>query len=88
MGDYSRSAIHTMFNSGTVVGVSANVFGTGFHPKFIPSFTWGETGNTYDLEKALISAQTLHSFKSQTFSNHHKGLLEKLFDITNKFRTV
>ena len=41
MGDYSRSAINTSFNTGTIVGVCANVFGGGLMPKFIPIFTWG-----------------------------------------------
>lgn len=51
MGSYSRSAINTSFNTGTIVGNSCNVFGTSFPPKFIDDFTWGD--EIYDLEKAI-----------------------------------
>ena len=55
MGDHSKSAINTMFNTGTVVGVSSNVFGSGFPPKYVPSFSWGGSDNlsTYNIDKAL-----------------------------------
>ena len=59
MGDHSKCGINTMFNTGTVVGVSANVFGAGFPPKHIPSFGWGGAGGfeTYALDKALDTAR-------------------------------
>ena len=88
MGDYSRTAIHTMFNSGTVVGVSSHVYGTGFQPKFIPSFSWGEVHTRYHLEKAIHAAEVLHSFKSVPFSEHHKLLFENLFDRTQKYTSA
>jgi len=54
MGDYSRTAINTSINTGTVIGVSCNVFGNGLPPKYIPSFSWGQEGlERYELEKAL-----------------------------------
>ncbi|HEY8398851.1 MAG TPA: putative sugar nucleotidyl transferase, partial [Flavihumibacter sp.] len=54
MGDYSRSAINTCFNTGTVVGVSSSVFGTGLLPKYIPHFSWGAEGiRKYELNRAL-----------------------------------
>lgn len=55
MGDHSKCGINTMFNTGTVVGVSASVFGAGFPKTFIPSFTWGgcESSTVYELEKTL-----------------------------------
>ena len=55
MGDHSKCGINTMFNTGTVVGVSANIFGAGFPPKHIPSFSWGgaEEMVDFDFEKAL-----------------------------------
>lgn len=40
MGDHSKCGINTMFNTGTVVGVSANIFGSGFPRNFVPSFSW------------------------------------------------
>jgi UDP-N-acetylglucosamine diphosphorylase/glucosamine-1-phosphate N-acetyltransferase len=59
MGDHSKTAIGTLFNTGTVVGVSANVFGAGFGPKHVPSFSWGGAHGLvpYDLEKALAVAR-------------------------------
>ncbi len=61
MGDHAKSAIGTLFNTGTVVGFSANVFGAGFPPKHVPSFTWGsgEGAAPYELEKALAVARTV-----------------------------
>ena len=52
MGDHSRSGINTMFNTGTVVGVSCNVYGPGFPEKYLPSFSWGGTDSitTYELK--------------------------------------
>ena len=54
MGDHSKAGINTMFNTGTVVGLSCNVFGAGFPEKMIPSFTWGgiEKSSKFDLKKA------------------------------------
>ncbi len=59
MGDHSKTAIGTLTNTGTVVGMSANVFGAGFGPKHVPSFSWGGSGGIvpYDLEKALVVAR-------------------------------
>jgi len=59
MGDHSKSGINTMFNTGTVVGVAANVFGGGFPPKHIPGFSWGGANGfeTYDIERALGTAR-------------------------------
>jgi UDP-N-acetylglucosamine diphosphorylase/glucosamine-1-phosphate N-acetyltransferase len=56
MGDFSKAGISTMFNTGTVIGVSANVFGSGFQDKYIQSFTWGgkmEGYENYRFEKAI-----------------------------------
>lgn len=59
MGDHAKSGINTMFNTGTVVGVAANVFGGGFPPKHVPSFAWGgsEGFTVYDIERALTAAR-------------------------------
>jgi UDP-N-acetylglucosamine diphosphorylase/glucosamine-1-phosphate N-acetyltransferase len=61
MGDHSKCGINTMFNTGTVVGVSANIFGCGYPPTFIPSFTWGgiEESSIYQVDKALEVAQNV-----------------------------
>ena len=59
MGDHSKCGINTMFNTATVVGVSSNIFGAGFPPKEIPSFTWGMGVERYDFSKALESANNM-----------------------------
>jgi UDP-N-acetylglucosamine diphosphorylase/glucosamine-1-phosphate N-acetyltransferase len=61
MGDHSKTAINTMFNTGTIVGVSANVFGNNFPPKFVPSFSWGmgEEMVAYDFDKAMETASRM-----------------------------
>ncbi|HEV2833242.1 MAG TPA: putative sugar nucleotidyl transferase [Hanamia sp.] len=61
MGDYSRSAINTSFNTGTVVGVCCNVFGTSFPPKFIDNFTWGN--EKYQIEKAIADIDNWKQLK-------------------------
>lgn len=89
MGDHSKSGINTMFNTGTVVGVSANVFGAGFPPKFIPSFAWGgaEGLETYDLEKSLEVARRVMERRNVTMSGADEQLLRKVFDLTRRERT-
>ena len=55
MGDHSKTAIHTAFNTATVVGACANVFGNGTPPRHVPSFAWGTEGHVTDLERALVA---------------------------------
>ena len=59
MGDHSKCGINTMFNTGTVVGVSANIFGAGFPRNFVPSFAWGGSAgySTYQLPKVFEVAK-------------------------------
>jgi UDP-N-acetylglucosamine diphosphorylase/glucosamine-1-phosphate N-acetyltransferase len=57
IGDHTKTAIGTLLNTGTVIGFSANVVGTGFPPKHVPSFSWGDGSEGYDLEKALAVAR-------------------------------
>lgn len=77
MGDYSRSAINTGFNTGTVVGVCCNVFGNGQPPKHVPSFTWGE--ERYRFEKALADISNWKAFKGQKLSAAEKQMLNELY---------
>ena len=88
MGDHSKCSINTMFNTGTVVGVSANIFGTGFPPKFVPSFAWGGSEGfiTYRLEDALEVAQRVYERRQLDFDNVEKDILRNLFESTTKFR--
>jgi UDP-N-acetylglucosamine diphosphorylase/glucosamine-1-phosphate N-acetyltransferase len=80
MGDYSRAAINTSFNTGTVVGVCANVFGEGMPPKFIPSFTWGNKGlSLYEFEKALADISNWKKLKNQTLTEEEISQLKTIF---------
>ena len=80
MGDYSRSAINTSFNTGTVVGVCANIFGEGMPPKFVPSFTWGNKGlSLYEFEKALSDISNWKKLKNQVLSEEEINQLKHIF---------
>lgn len=81
MGDYSRCGIGTMFNTGTVVGVSSNIFGGDFQPKFVPSFAWGVQGK-YRLEEALRDAGVWMQFKGQTLGEVEERLLTAVYQST------
>ena len=89
MGDHSKCSINTMFNTGTVVGVSANIFGNGFPPKFIPSFAWGGSEGfiTYRIEDALDVAQRVYERRKEDFNTIEKDILRHLFEVTTKFRS-
>lgn len=81
MGDYSRTAINTSINTGTVIGVSANVFGNGLTPKFIPSFSWGNDGlQRYDLEKAFADINNWKLLKGSAITSSEKHILKHIFD--------
>lgn len=70
MGDHSKCGINTMFNTGTVVGVSCNIFGGGFPAKYIPSFSWGDSDGfvDYRLDKAIDTANRMMGRRGQTMS--------------------
>ncbi len=84
MGDHSKSGINTMFNTGTVVGVSSNVFGGDFPPKYIPSFAWGGAVEmeSYDVEKALDVARRVMARRKVVMTEADEKLLRKIFDLT------
>lgn len=88
MGDHSKCAINTMFNTGTVVGVNANIFGSGFPRNFIPSFTWGGHGGftTYLTRKAIEVAKTVMSRRNMEFTQQDADILEHIFEETKKYR--
>lgn len=81
MGDHGKSGINTMFNTGTVVGVGANIFGGGFPPKHIPSFTWGGGADfdTYDLEKALATARRVMERRHVPLTAEDEAILRHVF---------
>lgn len=76
MGDHSKAAINTMFNTGTVVGVAANVFGGGFPPKYIPSFAWGGFGDEqFQLDKAVELAREVYKRRNLEFDKTEETIL-------------
>jgi UDP-N-acetylglucosamine diphosphorylase / glucose-1-phosphate thymidylyltransferase / UDP-N-acetylgalactosamine diphosphorylase / glucosamine-1-phosphate N-acetyltransferase / galactosamine-1-phosphate N-acetyltransferase len=80
MGDYSRTAINTAINTGTVIGVSCNVFGGGLTPKFVPSFSWGSEGvNRYEFDKAIRDIEGWKKLKAHTLSDCEKSILTYIF---------
>lgn len=90
MGDHSKSGIDTMFNTGTVVGVSCNLYGSGFHPTFIPSFSWGDPQNRYvpyRLAKALHVAERVMARRNVAFTDADRALLTALYQATDAART-
>lgn len=88
MGDHSKCGINTMFNTGTVVGVSANIFGSGFPRNFVPSFSWGGSGGftTYKTQKAFEVAKVVMARRNMEFSEMDAMILEHVFEETAKWR--
>jgi UDP-N-acetylglucosamine diphosphorylase/glucosamine-1-phosphate N-acetyltransferase len=81
MGDYTRTAINTAINTGTVIGVSCNVFGAGLTPKYIPNFSWGSEGvNRYAFDKALQDIEGWKKLKSQSVTDNERSILKYIFN--------
>lgn len=89
MGDHSKCGINTMFNTGTVIGVSANIFGAGFPRNFIPSFSWGGVAGftTYHMNKVIEVAKVVMKRRGLELSQLDKNILQYVFETTSKFRT-
>ncbi|MCB0524956.1 MAG: GlmU family protein [Saprospiraceae bacterium] len=90
MGDHSKCAINTMFNTGTVVGVCANIFGAGFARNFIPDFSWGGPGanyRTYKYSDACETATLVMARRNQAFTDFDKAILYHIYDQTASFRS-
>lgn len=88
MGDHSKCGINTMFNTGTVVGVSANIFGSGFPRNFVPSFSWGGAAGftTYVTKKAFETAKLVMGRRNIDFDETESAILEHIFEETKKWR--
>ncbi|PTX43313.1 UDP-N-acetylglucosamine diphosphorylase/glucosamine-1-phosphate N-acetyltransferase [Christiangramia gaetbulicola] len=88
MGDHSKCGINTMFNTGTVVGVSANIFGSGFPRNFIPGFSWGGSAGTttYKLEKALETMELVLKRRNVELTQHDRDILKYAFEYSAKWR--
>lgn len=88
MGDHSKCGINTMFNTGTLIGIFANVFGAGYPRNFIPSFSWGgaQGFSTYKISKAEEVAEVVMARRSQVFTAIDLKILENIYEQTTKFR--
>lgn len=81
MGDYSRTMINTALNTGTVVGVSCNVFGAGLTPKYLSSFSWGNDGiDRYQFDKAVADIENWKKLKGKKLSTNERSILKYIFE--------
>lgn len=88
MGDHSKCGINTMFNTGTVIDVSTNVFGEGYIRQYLPSFTWGGSGGltTYKIDKALETAGRTMARRNMPLDPIEKRILENVYAMTSPMR--
>ena len=88
MGDHSKTAINTMFNTGTVIGVNANIYVPGFPRNFVPSFSWGGASGftTYLPKKAFEAAKVMMARRGVVFDEQEAAILNHVFELTKKFR--
>ncbi len=88
MGDHSKCGINTMFNTGTVVGFNANIFGSGFPRNFIPSFSWGGASGfmPYNINKAFDTAQKMMQRRNIELTDLDQKIMKHIMEITSTFR--
>ena len=88
MGDHSKCAINMQFNTGTVIGVSANIFGSGFPRNFIPSFAWGGAHGfaTFQIDKAVETADRVMQLYNKSLNVEERLILLRIFEETAKYR--
>lgn len=88
LGDHSKTGINSMFNTGTVVGVSANIYGSNFPRNFVPSFSWGGAlgFKTYTLSRAIETAILVTKRKNEDFTEEDRKIFEHIFEESSSFR--
>ncbi len=88
MADHAKCGINTMFNTGTVVGVSANVFGAGYPRNYVPDFAWGgaQGFEVYALNKVFETAELVYERRNREFDQTEKDILSKVFELTEQYR--
>lgn len=88
MGDHSKCGINTMFNTGTVVGVGANIFGAGYPRNFITSFAWGGPSGftTHNLKKFQETASKVMERRGLTFAESERKIYQKVYELTQAYR--
>ena len=84
IGDHTKTAINTSINTGTIIGVSSNIFGLNRVPKFVPSFSWGTEGEKYNLDKSLEVAKKVMVRRHKDLSETGIKLFKKIFDLSKK----
>lgn len=85
IGDHTKTSINTMLNTGSMIGAFANIFGGGFHPKFIKSFSWNDAGKPvvkYDFSKAIVTSELVMSRRNVNLTENYKSLCRKVYDET------
>jgi UDP-N-acetylglucosamine diphosphorylase/glucosamine-1-phosphate N-acetyltransferase len=89
-GDHSKCAINSSFNTGTIAGVSSNIFGNGFPEKFIPSFCWGgsEGMTTYSIDRAIETANRMMGRRGKQLSEAEKNVFRHIFEKTAEHRRI
>lgn len=80
MGDHSKCGINTMFNTASVVGVMSNIFGAGFPPKYVPNFQWGTSGENFNFEKAIESAENMMGRRDIQLTKEDRSILKYISD--------
>ncbi len=90
MGDHSKCAINTMFNTGTVVGVSCNIYGSDFPEKYVPSFCWGGSGGmvTYKFERAMETANRMMARRGKKLSDAETEMYRHVFEKSQHHREL
>jgi UDP-N-acetylglucosamine diphosphorylase/glucosamine-1-phosphate N-acetyltransferase len=88
MGDYSKCGINTMFNTGTVVGISSNIYGAGFPGNFIPSFSWGGAAGfeSYRVDKSFETIEKAMMSRNLTLSETDRKIIASVFRVTDRYR--
>lgn len=81
MGDHSKTAINTMLNTGTVIGISANIFGDGFPRNYVPSFSWGGAAGfkDYPLNEAIQTARLVFARRNLEFDEIEEGIFRAIY---------
>lgn len=88
MGDHSKCGINTMFNTGTVIGVSVNIFGDGYPRNFIPSYAWGGAAgfNTFKFDKAMETAKKAMERRGVILDDIELSILKKVYEESERYR--
>ena len=88
MGDHSKCGINTMFNTGTVIGVATNIFGSGFPRNFVPSFQWGGAGGfvAHLPKKAFETARIAMARRDIELTEQDEAILNHVFEETKQYR--